>query len=62
MTITVAQMIAKLQTLPQNLEVAVTMNMEYQRPMDLDDFEVWTDKDEAGVVRKILMIGDVNYS
>jgi hypothetical protein len=62
MTITVAQMIAKLQTLPQNLEVEVTMNMEYQRLMDLDDFEVWTDKDEAGVVRKILMIGDVNYS
>jgi hypothetical protein len=62
MTITVAQMIAKLQTLPQNLEVEVTMNMEYQRPMDLDDFEVWADKDEAGVVRKILMIGDVNYS
>jgi hypothetical protein len=62
MTITVAQMIAKLQTLPQNLEVEVTMNMEYQRPMDLDDFEVWTDKDKAGVVRKILMIGDVNYS
>jgi hypothetical protein len=51
---TVAEMIAKLQTLPQGLEVNVTMNMEYSRVIDAEDFQVFTDKEG-----QCLLIGDV---
>ena len=46
----VAELIAILQTLPQDLPVQMAMNMEYQSPVDKDMIEVQTFNDRSYVV------------